>query len=256
MLFMRKLLLIFLPLLGFARDPDDVQRQQSNDAALSAGKAQFQQTCGFCHGPDGRGASGPDLIRSPLVSHDVNGNLIGQVVRNGRPEKGMPAFQLSDPEIANIAQFLHAEAKVAASVYQKIPSEYPLTKLLVGNGADGKAFFDGAGKCRSCHSVTGDLAHIASKYKPFDLQTRIVFPVGEKPTLEVRDASGQVFTGEQVYADEFLITIRDKQGWLHTWHRDSVRVETHDPLSQHEKLLQSYTDKNVHDLFAYLETLK
>ncbi|HEX4807379.1 MAG TPA: cytochrome c [Bryobacteraceae bacterium] len=261
MLFTRKLLLIFVALIALAyealaQDPDDVARQQSNDAAVSAGKAQFQQTCGFCHGPDGRGTSGPDLIRSSLVNHDVKGNLIGPVVRNGRPEKGMPAFQLSETEIGNIAQFLHAEAKVAASVSQKIPSEYPLAKLLVGNAADGKAYFNGPGKCASCHSVTGDFAHIASKYKPFDLQTKIAFPSGEKPTVEVRDASGNVFKGEQVYADEFLVTIRDKQDWFHTWQRSSVRVEIHDPLSEHEKLLESYTDKNVHDLFAYLETLK
>src|ERR1700761_1334523 len=122
-----------------AQDADDVRQQQANSAAAPAGKAVFQQNCGFCHGPDGRGASGPDLIRSPLVSHDVNGNLIAPVVRNGRPEKGMPAFQLGDTEIANIAQFLHAEAKVAASVYQRIPSEYPIAKLLVGNADQGKA---------------------------------------------------------------------------------------------------------------------
>lgn len=261
MLFMRKLALIFVPLIALVaearvQDPDDLARQQAADAAVGAGKSQFQQTCGFCHGPDGRGASGPDLIRSPLVSHDVNGNLVGPVVRSGRPEKGMPAFQLSDTEISNIAQFLHAQAKAAASVAQKIPSEYPLAKLLVGDAADGKAYFEGTGKCTSCHSVTGDLAHIVSKYKPFDLQTRIAFPAGAKPTVEVRDASGQVFTGEQVYADEFLVTIRDKHGWLHTWKQTAVRVDTHDPLAEHEKLLENYSDKNIHDLFAYLETLK
>lgn len=251
-----RFLLIFVPLAALAQDPDDVARQQANEAAVSAGKAQFQQTCGFCHGPDARGASGPDLIRSALVSHDVDGNLIGPVVRNGRPEKGMPAFQLSDAQISDIAKFLHAQAKAAASVSQKIPAEYPLSKLLVGNAADGKAYFNGAGRCNSCHSVTGDLAHIASKYKPFDLQTRIAFPSGEKSTAEIRDASGHVFTGEQVYSDEFLVTLRDKEGWLHTWRRSSVHVETHDPLAEHEKLLQSYTDKDIHDLFAYLETLK
>ncbi len=112
-------------------------------ANVTAGKNQFQQTCGFCHGPDARGASGPDLIRSSLVSHDKNGDLIGQVVHNGRPEKGMPAFQLSDTEISNIAQCLHAQAKIASSVSQRIPSEYPVEKLLVGNPAAGRAYFNG-----------------------------------------------------------------------------------------------------------------
>ncbi len=248
------LILLFIPGLLLAQDRDDVRAQQADSANVSAGKAQFQQTCGFCHGPDARGASGPDLIRSSLVSHDVNGNLIGPVVHNGRPEKGMPAFQLSDTQISNIAQWLHAQAKIASSVSQRIPSEYPVEKLLVGSVDAGRVYFDG--NCRSCHSTTGDLAHIASKYKPFDLQTRIAFPSGLRPSLTVKDASGHTFSGEQVYADEFLVTLRDTSGWLHTWKRNTLQVDVHDPLAAHEQLLKNYTDSNLHDLFAYLETLK
>lgn len=253
---MRSIFLIFVPLLLFGQDQADIHAEQSASANITAGKTQFQATCGFCHGPDARGASGPDLLRSSLVSHDVNGNLIGQVVRNGRPEKGMPAFQLSDAEIENIAQFLHAQAKIAASVAQRIPSEYPLEKLLIGNATKGKTYFNGQGHCSSCHSPTGDLAHVATKYKPFDLQTRIVYPSGAKLELTVQDPSGRTFNGEQVYADEFLVTLRDKSGWIHTWKRNTVHVELRDPLAAHEKLLKTYTDSDIHDLFAYLETLK
>lgn len=252
----RAVILIFIPALLLAQDPDDVRPQQPASPNVSAGKAQFQQTCGFCHGPDARGASGPDLIRSSLVSHDVDGSLIGPVVHNGRPEKGMPAFQLSDTEISNIAQFLHAQAKIASSVSQRIPSEYPVEKLLVGSATAGRTYFEGQGNCRSCHSTTGDLAHIASKYKPFDLQTRIAFPSGVNPSLTVQDASGHIFSGDQVYADEFVVSLRDKSGWLHSWKRNTVHVELHDPLAAHEQLLKRYTDSNLHDLFAYLETLK
>jgi len=88
-LFMMLSSALLLPLCG------PVQAQ-----SVTAGQREFRQTCGFCHGPDGRGASGPDLIRSSLVSHDVNGNLIGPVVRNGRPERGMPAFPFSDDQYA------------------------------------------------------------------------------------------------------------------------------------------------------------
>jgi cytochrome c oxidase cbb3-type subunit 3 len=248
-------LLVLLPVLLLAQDPDDIRDQQAA-ASVSAGKRQFQQTCGFCHGPDGRGASGPDLIRSSLVSHDENGNLIGPVVRNGRPEKGMPSFQLSEAEIRNIANFLHAESKNAASVARRIPSEYPLEKLLVGNAKAGEAYFNGKGNCVSCHNPSGDLAHIASKYKPFDLQTRIAFPSGVKPTVTVIDKDGKRISGEQVYADEFLVSLRDKEGRIRTWKRNLAKVEIVDPLAAHEKLLRQYTDDNIHDLFAYLETLK
>lgn len=233
-----------------------VREQQANAAGISAGKTLFQQNCGFCHGPDGRGASGPDLIRSTLVSHDLNGNLIGQVVRNGRPEKGMPAFQLSDLQIHQIADFLHSEARLASSVAQRVPSEYPLKTLLVGNAEDGRQYFNGTGRCAQCHSPTGDFAHIASKYKPIDLQSRIAFPSGVVPTLTVTEPSGKQFSGEQIYSDEFIVSLRDRNGWIHSWRRGAVEVEVHDPLAAHEKLLSVYTDKTIHDLFAYLETLK
>jgi cytochrome c oxidase cbb3-type subunit 3 len=253
---MHTILIALFPLLLLAQEPDDVAQPRVSSPTVSAGKAQFQQTCGFCHGPDGRGASGPDLIRSSMVSHDVKGNLIGQVVRSGRPEKGMPAIQLSDTEIRNIAEFLHAQAEGAASVARRIPTEYPLQKLLVGNAEAGKAYFNGPGGCISCHSPAGDLAHIALKYKPFDLQTRIAFPSGAKPMVTVTDASGRTFSGEEVYSDEFSVTLREKSGWTHTWKRDAAKIDVHDPLAAHEKLLQTYTDQNIHDVFAYLETLK
>lgn len=251
---MRTAILLLLPALLLAQDPDDEARQQATSAAVAAGKIQFQQTCGFCHGPDARGASGPDLIRSAILSHDVNGDLIGPVIRNGRPEKGMPAFQLSDSQIRSIAAFLHAQANVAASVARRIPSEYPLSKLLVGSAPQGLEYFNE--HCSHCHSATGDLAHIATKYKPFDLQTRIAFPSGAKPAVTVIDDHGTHFEGELEYADEFILTLRDKDGWRHTWQREAITAQIHDPLAQHEKLLKSYTDSNLHDLFAYLETLK
>ncbi|HEX7362760.1 MAG TPA: c-type cytochrome [Bryobacteraceae bacterium] len=238
---------ILLAVAVFAQSPE-------NAANIAAGKAAFQQTCSFCHGPDARGASGPDLLQSPLVNRDVNGNLIGQVVRNGRPGKGMPAFHIPESEIRQIAAFLHAQIKSAASVSQHMPSKYSLKKLLVGNAAAGKRYFDK--HCASCHSAAGDLAHVASKYSPFDLQTRIAFPSGDPPELTVKDSSGRIFKGKQVYADAFYVSLRDKNGWLHTWPRDKVSVTVHDPLAAHETLLKQYTNADLHNLFAYLETLR
>lgn len=237
------------------QDPDSIRRQQAIAAGSTAGKREFQQLCAFCHGADGRGATGPDLIRSSLVNHDENGNLIGPVVRSGRPEKGMPAFQLSDLQIRQLADFLHAEAHLASSVTQR-EFEYPLDKLLIGSAAAGRAYFNGAGQCTQCHSPAGDLAHIGSKYKPIDLQTRIAFPSGTLPNVTVTDSSGKTFTGAQVYADEFTISLRDGSGWVHEWNRNKVKAEINDRLAAHVALLNKYTDKDIHDLLAYLETLK
>jgi cytochrome c oxidase cbb3-type subunit 3 len=239
-----------------AQEPPDIRQQQAIEAGNLPGRKEFQKNCGFCHGPDGRGASGPDLIRSSLVNHDVNGNLIGPVIRNGRPEKGMPAFQLSDVQITQIADFLHAEARLASSVARTMPEEYPVEKLLVGNAEAGKAYFNGQGRCAKCHSPSGDLAHIASKYKPFDLQTRIVYPSGTAPTVTVTEPSGKTITGEQTHSDEFTVSLRDRNGWIYSWKRDAVKVQVRDPLAAHVDLLSTYTDKDIHDLFAYLVTLK
>jgi cytochrome c oxidase cbb3-type subunit 3 len=267
----KKLLFAFLAgLLGvggllspalIAQDRSDIKAQPANASGLTAGKAVFQQNCSFCHGRDGSGASGPDLIRSTLVSHDVDGDLIGQVVHNGRLEKGMPAFQLPDDQVHQIAEFLHAQAKLASTVASRIPTEYPLEKLLVGNSEAGKSYFNGAGKCAQCHSSAGDFAHIASKYKPLELQSRIAFPYGAKPTASVTDSSGHRFTGDVVYSDEFLITVQCSDGTLRTWNRQTAnrgaaKIEIHDPLAAHVALLTQYTDADIHNLFAYLETLK
>ena len=86
-----------------APDPKSVER----------GRELFQQACGFCHGSDATGARGPDLVRSAMVSHDEDGKLIGPVIKNGREEKGMPAFPYMSAQISDLAGFLHAQTLVA-----------------------------------------------------------------------------------------------------------------------------------------------
>ena len=257
---MIKSIVVFAVLLGghslWGQDPSDVKPTAASTADETAGKALFQQTCGFCHGPDGRGASGTDLLHSTLVSHDVNGNLIGEVVHKGRPDKGMPAFSLPDVQVQQMAAFLHAQAKIAATVASRVPSDYPIDKLLVGNADAGKAYFNGSGKCSGCHSPTGDIAHIAAKYKPIELQSRIAFPNGKNPTATVTDAGGHTFKGELVYEDEFFLSLQSIDGLRKTFNRRAVKVEAHDPLAAHVALLNQYTDDDIHNLLAYLETLK
>ena len=89
---------------------------------------------------------------------DNNGELIATVVQNGRPEKGMPKFDLSTEQIASIATFIHSMpvGGRAATTGTVDP--------LVGDAKAGEAYFNGAGKCATCHSVSGDLAGIGAKY--------------------------------------------------------------------------------------------
>ncbi len=229
--------------------------QSSNKESIERGQKLFIQSCGFCHGNDATGSRAPDLIRSPAVNHDENGNTIGPIIRNGRPDKGMPGLPMSDAQIGDIASFLHAQV-LAALNSSHVESDYPLQRLLTGNSADGEAFFRGAGGCTGCHSPTGDLAGIARKYKPIDLQQRLLYPGGSPSTVTVTLRSGKQFSGILAHADEFNVSLRDSSGWYRSWPRDQVEAKIDDPLEAHRKLLYRYSDSNIHDLFAYLETLK
>ena len=226
-------------------------------AAVERGRAQFKSSCGFCHGDDATGNRAPDLIRSAILGHDTNGDQLGPVIRNGRPDLGMPAFATLDAQqISDITVFLHNQA-TAALQSNRVSKDYPLAKLLTGNAEAGKAWFQGAGGCVSCHSPTGDLKGLANKYSPLDLQQRFLFPsAGAKMTATVTLRDGQVMEGVVEHHDEFEIALRGKDGWYRSWPRGEVKVEIHDPLAAHRALMEKYTDRDIHDVFAYLETLK
>jgi cytochrome c oxidase cbb3-type subunit 3 len=224
---------------------------------VNRGHAEFKSSCGFCHGDDARGSRAPDLIRSTLVSHDQSGELITPVIRNGRPDKGMPAFpSLKDSQISDIIAFLHHSVKEALHSGH-VAEDYPVAKLLTGNAEAGKAYFEGPGGCSACHSVTGDLAGISKKYSPIDLQQHMVYPSRSGPvTATVTTPDGKQYEGKVDRDDEFTIAITGKDGWFRSWPRDQVKVEIHDPLAAHRELMEKYTDADIHNLFAYLETLK
>ena len=230
-------------------------QSEAPDPAVERGHKTFQQSCGFCHGPDATGARAPDLVRSPLVAHDVKGDKIGEVIRLGRPDKGMPPMVLTDQQILDIAAYLHARAAEALSS-SGVPSKYPLEKLLTGNADAGKAYFNGAGGCKSCHLPVGDLAAIGTKYSPVELQSRMLYPGGKHTIALVTLPSGQQFKGPLAHADDFVIALRDASGWYRSFPRDQVKVELQDALAAHRELLDKLTQADVHNLFAYLQTLK
>ncbi len=241
--------------MGLENSAAKPQADGADKTAAERGRKQFEQSCGFCHGADATGARGPDLVRSPLVAHDVKGNEIGQVIHQGRPDKGMPAMPLSDAQILDVAAFLHARAEEALNS-ARVPKGYPIERLLSGSVEAGKAFFDGAGGCNKCHSAAGDLAGVAGKHSPIDLEARMLYPEGKHATAVVTLPSGEQVQGEVKHTDDFVIAVRDASGWYRSFQRDRVKVELQDPLAAHRELLEKLTQADVHNLFAYLETLK
>jgi cytochrome c oxidase cbb3-type subunit 3 len=224
---------------------------------VERGRKLFVQHCGFCHGPDALGGEGPSLIRSSVVRHDEHGELIRPVIAEGRPEGGMPPVALPAAEIADVVEFLHARIIASDRPSPARPGNYEVQRLLIGNAAAGKAFFNGPGGCYSCHSPEGDLRGIAHKYSGPELQSRMLYPPTRKRAqVTVTPVSGEPVTGSLVYLSNFDIAIEDANGWYRSWPRNAARVEIQDPLTAHRLLLSKYTDGLMHDMFAYLETLQ
>jgi mono/diheme cytochrome c family protein len=221
-----------------------------------AGSALFRQNCAFCHGRDAQGGeTGPDLTQSRLVRRDVGGDRISEVVRNGRPEKKMPAFHFSNQEMYSLAAFIHEQqAKAASRPGGRRGVE--VADLQTGNVEAGRRYFNGAGTCATCHSPTGDLAGVASRYEGLQLEEQMLYPRDVKNRVTVTMPSGQQSSGTVAYLDEFTVALRDTEGNYHSWAVGKVKYKLDAPVNAHADLFGKYTDADIHNLMAYLQTLR
>jgi cytochrome c oxidase cbb3-type subunit III len=240
------------------------QHPPGDPAMIERGQALYGVNCQFCHGSDARGGEGgPNLLRAELVLNDQNGELIAPVVQNGRIDQGMPKFPMTNAQVQDIAAFIH-NFRVAG--YDASRMKPPT--ILVGDAKAGEAYFKT--KCASCHSVNGDLKGIGAKYaEPRDLQQVFLMPGGggrgrggssnvPPTTVTVTLSSGKKAEGRLVRIDDFIVTLADADGTQQSFRRDgnSPKVEIHDPLQPHKALLSVYSDKDIHNLTAYLVTVK
>jgi cytochrome c oxidase cbb3-type subunit 3 len=224
----------------------------ADPAAAARGEKLFVANCGFCHGNNAKGAEGPDLLRSSVVLHDEKGKLIAPVVLAGRPARGMPAFaSMSQAQIFDIAEFLHSRVEAAVNRYG-----YQIQNVVTGDAAAGLAYFSHS--CSQCHAAAEDLAHIGSKFEAVALQARFLYPDEsvKKQKARIISADGKTFSGVVKRIDDFDVAIFDEAGVYHSWPREKVKVEMEDPLRAHRELLAHYSDADMHNLLAYLVTLK
>ena len=171
----RGLLILVAAATAWGQGPSTSRPQTARDPAAERGREQFAQSCGFCHGVNANGGThGPSLIRSAVVRHDENGNLIGPVIRDGRPDLGMPPVPLQPNQVSDIVAFLKSRIAAADIRSANHLVQSSGDQLLTGHAEAGKAFFAGAGGCSGCHSPTGDLAGISRKYPPSVLQARLL----------------------------------------------------------------------------------
>jgi cytochrome c oxidase cbb3-type subunit III len=245
---------------GPAFSPGPADKQVIDTAAADRGRKVYAAECITCHGTHARGGDkGADLVRSEIVLHDRYGSTLGPFLKAGHPTQTTPAAKLTSAQIEDLSHTIHQE------VYNTLRAALQIQNVLTGDAKAGEAYFKGAGKCATCHSPTGDLAHIASRMDPPALQQRFLFPGGRgrggaggsTVTVTVTPPGGAAITGALVHLDDFNVALRDSSGEYRSFKRTSaVKVEKHDPTEMHHQLLDQYTDKNIHDIVAYLETLK
>jgi cytochrome c oxidase cbb3-type subunit 3 len=243
------------------------KRPPGDPVQIARGKALYGVDCNGCHGADLRGGDlgGPNLLRSQLALSDQNGELILPIIQGSRQSQGMPAIDMSRDDGLAVAAYVRSVIGTIGvqgkppSVGQEPPS------VLAGDARAGQSYFDS--KCGGCHSPQGDLKGIATRIPdPKALQNRWVaggagrraVPGAHPVTVTITQASGEKIEGRLVRIDDFLVSLALADGTIRTFRRDgdSPKVEVHDPLKAHRDLLPEYTDQQMHDVTAYLVTLK
>lgn len=225
-------------------------------AAAALGRPLFQRNCAFCHGANARGAIAPSLITSDVVLDDNRGEHLVPFLKKGRPEKGMPAFAtVPDSQLKDIAEYLHLQIEDVAN-----RGAYHVLNILTGNPASGREYV--AAHCTTCHTMAS-FDHIADRYRsPDQLQRNWVWPDRSKDpqlaiTADVTQSSGSTVQGRVTQISDFQITLIDKTGKTHTIDRtSSVKVDLHDPLAPHQAMIMTLPNSAMHDVTAYLETLR
>ena len=244
---------------------------QSDTAAVERGQKLLADQCGFCHGANARGGSGgPDLTRSALVQTDEDGQQLGEFLAVGRTDKGMPKFDMPRAQVSDLAAFLHSAIYLNSN--RRL---YKILDIVVGDPRAGQAYFNGAGRCSSCHSPTGDLNGVGARYEPATLQGRLLLPRGrERPAgappvplyadptglkVSVTLPSGETASGGLVKLTDFDVTLYDAaSGRTRSWLRngDTPKVVITDPLQAHLDHLATWSDADMHNMTAYLASLK
>lgn len=248
---------------GQKRAPDDPQQ-------IARGKTLFAINCRGCHGADLRGGDlgGPNLLRSQAALSDLHGELIVPIIHGARQQMGMPAIGLSDADANAVAAYVRSVIETIQGQGAPPGGGQQPPSILVGNANEGKAFF--AAKCSGCHSATGDLSKIADRIPdPKRLQNAWVAggmrgeddqasSSARAVSATVTEPAGETVEGQLVRIDEFFVTLKLPDGSERTFRRqgDTPAVVLKDPLKGHRDLLSQYSNKDIHDVTAYLVTLK
>ena len=251
------------------------QRPPGNPVLIAHGKTLYDVDCQKCHGADLRGTTqgGISLLRSQIILSDQEGELIKPILAGSLKNNGMPAINMTAADLTALATYIHSV--IATEKGQGAPPapgvEAP--SALVGDAAAGKVFFDA--KCATCHSITGDLQGYGTKYPDAKTAQNLWVSGGgagrrgrgaaasgatdpRAVTVTVTEPSGESTQGTLLLIDDFLVSLTESDGTVRTFRRDGdvPKVELKDPMQGHKTLLDTMNNKEMHDVTAYLESVK
>ena len=247
-------------------------RPPGDPVQIAHGKALYAVNCVSCHGVDLRGGDlgGPNLLRSQVALSDQNGELILPIIQGSRQDEGMPAIPIEPPDGLAVAAYIRSVVETIGSQGRPPSAGKEAPSILVGDANAGRQYF--AAKCGSCHSATGDLQGIATRsrtpnrcrppgwraaYGDAVCRRRDRQASGPPPSPS-RCRPGSVSRANWCASTTSWLRLDWPTATQRTIRRDDdvPKVEVHNPMQTHRDLMAVYTDKDIHDVTAYLVTLK
>ena len=238
-----------------ARHPAASNPHLGNRESIRGGMALYRVRCADCHGLDGTGYRGPDLVAA--IGGGMADERLFDTIRNGVPGTEMPAaspIDVADDDILQLISYLKSIGSVA-------PAERPL-----GNAANGERVF--TQQCASCHRVAGrggrlgpDLTRIGVQRSQAALTREIrtpsewIAPTFETVTIVTREA--QRIRGAKKAEDVFTIQIMDTRERIQGYRKSDLQEVIYEQTS----LMPEYppgrlSDSDVTDLVGYLGSLR
>jgi cytochrome c oxidase cbb3-type subunit III len=238
-------------------------RPAEDPAVVERGKAAYAKYCQQCHSADMRGTdTNPNLLRSQDALIDKHGEVLVPIMRGESADFPGHKTDIDQEDGEAVAAYIRTLLAELGSQGRAPGDAARQPDILVGNAEQGKQYF--AKTCASCHSATGDLNGIATKVSnPRLLQAawlRGTYLGAKSPlaTVTVTEAGKPPVSGTLIHVDDFIVTLQLEDGTLVSFRRnlDTPQVVVNDPLEAHRTLLPKYTDEDIHNVTAYLVTLR
>ncbi|MEZ2347665.1 c-type cytochrome [Terriglobus sp. RCC_193] len=239
------------------------KRPAEDPKAVEHGKQVYTQKCASCHAADLRGTdTGVNILRSQPALTDHGNDHLTPIMLGQWTGMQTHKVDISNADAAAVGAYVRSLLALIGSQGRAPYDAMKQPNIVVGDAVIGKTTF--AKTCGSCHSVDGDLKGFARRVSSPKLMQQAWLRgtyLGATPvvvTATVTEPGKAAVAGTLIHVDDFLVTLKVEDGTQETFVRNGAvpKVVVKDPLDAHRTLLPKYTDKDIHDITAYLVTLK